>query len=1056
MSIQVVGAAYGRPALSELRGLISELKQDDALSPVSVLVPSNYVGVSTRRMLASGDLGRIANREGLAGIDLLTTYRLAELLGAPRLAAMKRRPLSTPVIAAGIRGVLRDTATMFSAVSEHPSTERALVRVHRDLRDLTQPQLDTLASKSDRAGEVVAIHRAVTERLSADWYDEFDLFDSATTIVAERPQLARERGHVVIYLPLFITAAGVRLIREVALHTPVTVLAGYTGAPDADHLVDDIIAKLGATKPDLDISTPIGTDIVTVSDADDEVRAVLRDVLAALIDGVPLSSMAILYGTDSPYARLLSEQLVGAGIPSNGATVRSIDESVIGRTVLALLDLPDHRFRRTDVLAIVASAPIRLTEGETALAPAKEWERISRDTGIVEGLEEWVNRLDQHERECLRNIERLGDDPEESRVRRAHRSIRHCSQLGSFVSELARALDPSTVPTSWSGKATWLRQLVSRYLGPETERTGWPEIEVLAAEKLDGALDRLAGLDEIETSPTLATFRRALELELEGGLGRSGNFGEGIFVGRVGQALGIDLERVFVLGMAEGIMPGRRHDDSLLPDQERAALEGALRLTTSRVEEDHRSFLAALGAARERRTLYFPRGDLRRSSERMPSRWLLDTISALNGSRVWSGDIDRIAREGHDWIREIPSFVGGLRGVEFPASDQEYELRSLLDHHEQGLAIGDHHLVDIDAGFGRAINLIASRNSTKFTRFDGNLAGVITSSGVRLDVVSPTRLENWAKCPHRFLMQNVLQVDVIERPELLLRISAMDKGSLVHEALDHFVNELLDEGADLPGPGHPWPTELEDRLAAIASELCETYAGRGLVGKEIFWKQDRRTIFAELMETLRQDVERPHRGEVVAAEFGFGLATTDVAAITYDINNGPTVSFRGSADRVERSASGQLIVIDYKTGKATDFSGIDKAKKDPVKRGTKLQLPVYALAARQVHGQPQDPVHAAYWFISNKGGYRWIGYDIDERVMSRFDEVLKIIIEGIGAGLFPANPPKGHYQFFVECPYCDPDGLGTLEKRREWERKRLDPALDPYLTLAEPEEPPDA
>ena len=1052
MSIQVVGAAYGRPALGELHGLISELKRDDPLSPVSVLVPSNYVGVSTRRMLASGELGPIGNREGLAGIDLLTTYRLAELLGAPRLAATGRRPLSTPVIAAVVRKVLRHTSTMFSAVSEHPSTERALVRVHRELRDLTGSQLDTLASRSDRAGEVVAIHRAVTDGLSDDWYDEFDLFDSATTIVGERPQLARERGHVVIYLPQFITAAGVRLIREVAAHTAVTVLAGYTGAADADRLVDDIIHKLGATAPVVDVEPPVGTRVVTVSDADDEVRTVLRDVFAALLDGVPLSSMAILHGADAPYARLLDEQLAGSGIPRNGTTIRSVAESVVGRTVLALLDLPDRRFRRADVLGIVASAPIRLTEGQTALAPANEWERISRDAGIVEGLDDWVIRLDQLERECQADIERLGDDPDEPGVRRAYRSIQQASRLAAFVAELAESVDPSAIPASWSNKAGWLRHLVKRYLGAEHERTDWPEVETLAAEKLDDALDRLAGLDEVEDNPTLATFRRAVEFELESGLGRAGNLGEGIFVGRVGQALGIDLERVFVLGMTEGVMPGRRHDDSLLPDDERSALDGALRLTAARVEEDHRSFLAALAAASEHRTLYFPRGDLRRSSERMPSRWLLDTIAVLNGSRVWSGGVGRLAHEGHDWMQEIPSFVGGLRSVEFPASDQEYELRSLLDHHEEGLPIFDHHLVDLDAGFGRALDLINSRDSTKFTRFDGNLTGVTTSAGVRLDVVSPTGLENWAKCPHRFLMQNVLRVDVIERPEAVLQISAIDKGQLVHRALDRFLNELLEEDTTIPGPGHPWPPELEDRLETIAEQLCDAYATRGLVGKQIFWKQDRPTIIAELIETLRRDVDRAHRGDVVAAELGFGLTTTEAPAVSYTIEDGPTVSFRGSADRVERSASGQLIVIDYKTGKTRDFSGLDKETDDPVKLGTKLQLPVYALAARQIHGQPGDPVHAAYWFISNTGNFRWIGYDVDDRVMNRFDEVLKIIVEGIDAGLFPARPPKSHYQFYVECPYCDPDGLGTLGRRREWERKRVDPALHGYRTLAEPDE----
>ena len=70
-----------------LRDAVAAGKQGDPLSPVSVVVPTNYVGVAARRMLGSGALGPVTDRGvGIAGVTFLTVYRVAEMLGAPRLA----------------------------------------------------------------------------------------------------------------------------------------------------------------------------------------------------------------------------------------------------------------------------------------------------------------------------------------------------------------------------------------------------------------------------------------------------------------------------------------------------------------------------------------------------------------------------------------------------------------------------------------------------------------------------------------------------------------------------------------------------------------------------------------------------------------------------------------------------------------------------------------------------------------------------------------------------------------------------------------------------------
>src|SRR4051812_5695598 len=81
---------FGSAAYSTLVSTVRQLKADDALRLVTVLVPTEHVGVAARRALAHGD-----GRPGIASVHVLTLRRLAESLAAADLVAQGRRPLTT-------------------------------------------------------------------------------------------------------------------------------------------------------------------------------------------------------------------------------------------------------------------------------------------------------------------------------------------------------------------------------------------------------------------------------------------------------------------------------------------------------------------------------------------------------------------------------------------------------------------------------------------------------------------------------------------------------------------------------------------------------------------------------------------------------------------------------------------------------------------------------------------------------------------------------------------------------------------------------------------------
>lgn len=1039
MALRLTWTSYGRAAGVALARAVAEAKKGDPLAPVTVVVPSNHVGVGARRLLASGALGAVSEvGSGVAAVSFLTIYRLAELLGARSLAGRALRPVSTPVIAAALRRSLEENPGAFAPVADHPATEGALVAAYREMRDLSPGALSTLAAQSKRAADVVRLHQRARAILKTSFYDEQDLILAAIEALAG----GIHAEPVVVHLPQRLSRHGGMLVAALAEHSAVHVVAGTTGRPRADTEVVGSLGRIGlppaeATAPPTS-PDPAATSFVTCSDADDETRAAVRVVVDAVRNGTPLDRIAILHASPDPYARLVHEHLDAAGIKANGAAVVSLASRTAGRTLLGLVRLHEQQFRREDLFSWLSGAPV-LVDGKWA--PVVAWERLSRTAGVTGGRTQWDAHLSTLAAELDSAAAEASADPDapEWRAERLQTEADRARQLRSFVLGLIDDLsDACSRRKPWSEHSRWAKNHLDGLLGRASRRADWPVAEAKAAEKVEQALERLAALDEVEPATSLDVFARTLTLELESDLGRIGRLGDGVLVGTIGMGVGLDLDVVIVLGLAEGSFPSRVREDSLIPDAEREACNGELPLRRELIDRQHRELLATLAGA-SRRVLILPRGDLRRSAERVPSRFVLELASALKGERWWSHDF-LVAEE--EWVDHVPSYDAGLRRCDFPATEQEHRLKSAL---AAGRA---------PAEVEPAAAVMSARRSDAFTRFDGNLsslAGDILSPADR--PVSPTRLEKWTGCPFAYLMENLLGVQVVENPEDELRITALDWGNVIHEVLDVFIGEVLARAPHAqPLPDVLWTLEDRARVREIAETVCNAYEIRGRTGRELFWKRDRSKIEADLMRIL--DYDELHRARTrtkpVATELPFGLRGSSLDPVPVALPDGRSVRFRGKADRVDVAEDGTIHVVDYKTG---GTYGAEKlCEDDPDCGGTKLQLPVYGLAARMARNDPEAPVRAEYWFVSDRGRWDRFGYTVTDEVLERFGQTLARIVEGVESGLFAPHPnaDSSGWGGRIDCHYCDPDGLGVVELRKAWDRKRSDPLLATYAEVVEP------
>jgi ATP-dependent helicase/nuclease subunit B len=229
-------------------------------------------------------------------------------------------------------------------------------------------------------------------------------------------------------------------------------------------------------------------------------------------------------------------------------------------------------------------------------------------------------------------------------------------------------------------------------------------------------------------------------------------------------------------------------------------------------------------------------------------------------------------------------------------------------------------------------------------------------------------------------------------------------------------------------------------LREIAQEENAAAEARGLTGRRLLWHRDRRLILAELEAFLDADEKFRAGGiaETLATEFAFGMTDADLGAVDVQLGDGRCVRVHGKADRVDRRVDGALVVIDYKTGSERSYKSLSHDA--PVTAGTHLQLPVYAYAARAAYGGPDTVVEAYYWFVG-RGKNQRFGYDVDGPVDDVYAETMRTIVDGIEGGVFPALPTEPAPTPFVPCDYCDPDGMGTADRWREWERKYDAPEL---------------
>jgi RecB family exonuclease len=453
-------------------------------------------------------------------------------------------------------------------------------------------------------------------------------------------------------------------------------------------------------------------------------------------------------------------------------------------------------------------------------------------------------------------------------------------------------------------------------------------------------------------------------------------------------------------------------------------------------------FVQALACAESPPVVTWPRVDPRTGRELSRSRWL----------------------EGCDTTDEVASFEAGLRGVPAASAASAADRRlALLAHAARRsvdlrahplLAASDEPGVRGGIGLASAYEAAVARQEPAFSRFDGNVGAVgVEQAGIDREL-SPTRLEQYAHCPRRFLLDRQLRVLAPFRPEANEQMEARDRGTLIHSILESYVRERIEQGAR---------PSLE-RLLEIGTDQFDAAETEGRCGTPLMAHVERLTLARELRRFFEEDILEP---VAVELHFGGAAAKHDVAedrrevegadsdrpdsgfpALEVALADGRRISFGGSIDRVDRAHDGTTVVSDYKTGAQNDLRELAK---DPVAGGQKLQLAIYAMAAR-AYLTGAGKVVARYWLTSWRRTAPSYTCDLGPRLERRATEAMGLIVSGIESGAFPGVPgdlDTRPGRTFANCHYCDFDRLCPADRDRRWSTVRESPVVAPVVALKE-------
>ncbi|MBN1390007.1 MAG: PD-(D/E)XK nuclease family protein [Candidatus Thermoplasmatota archaeon] len=693
----------------------------------------------------------------------------------------------------------------------------------------------------------------------------------------------------------------------------------------------------------------------------EETRSIFRDIKRrCLEERVPPSSISIVLPSKRSRDDIIRAVAEEYRVPVDQGEDLPLEEVPVITAIMRLLDLPASGFRRRDVVEVLSSPFIMLSEEGRERLTGSQLEMLTRTAGMgptrrspEEGWSKPLLELgnDATTPDMVREMAVRFRTPLVGLLKRLEKASKERQTVKGHLDALSGLISYLEMSDRLSAVAEEGEKAVGAMRGE-----GPFQVNVVAFRTFLSSLRSLYRRSRVLSSGkmTFGEFLDLLRIEVSRSRVRSAPRSAGVQIMGLEEAAGLRLGIAYFGDLVEGSLPSVESSFRLLSDTER--LDAGL--PDRMVRRKELELLAMTLGSTDEPVICVHRSEGDRPV--LPSSFVEDI------SMDWTdtGNDPRSMVELHRKIGELNSPSSGVVRGEFltlpelmmnTGEEQERVRRGVRSNRKRRQTDANEHS-------GRIMD-------------DGLLVMIKEKFGPN-HVWSVTQFETFRKCPYQFLVRYIFGIEELD--DLEPGIPPEKRGIIFHEAVERFYDRfrvkydrrVTEKNID----------EARKMMRSITMEVMDSYPNKGP-----YWDALREQLLGTEGEMGLMDcfleVEAQYQGNflVEGTEIKFGLPDGTHPAVTISLpgagEGSDDLLLRGSIDRMDvlTTRDGELgFIWDYKTGAFKVDQG-------------SVQVHLYLAALRKLFPE-RYPGGGGYYYVRRRGSIErvpvigediWMGVVLD-------------------------------------------------------------------------------